>query len=396
MKIAILTTGNSSDTGGIMSFVCEEARQLNQKGLTNMAFDVFMIRLRHSLLLSLILRCLKGVEHKMPVDYGKKITIVDGVTFHNLWIKENLVSFFIRTRITYRPFGMANTRKIVKNLISYDYVLTHKYESQYIGLQMKKKYGIPFGAFWHGSELTIRTFSNKHAYSLSKEVLEKANDNFFVSKALLKIGKSVFGNGNNHVIYTGPSDMFYRYDAEQKKELRAKNRVQEDEIVVAYVGSLISVKNVLAIPSIFRAIKDKCPNNKIKFWIIGSGDLEAELQFELKKQEVSYDMLGKIPQNKMPDYMNCIDILLLISKKEGLGLVCLEAMKCGAQVFGSLVGGIPEVIGEDRCVPLDDKFVDDISDMVSCSIQRGKVHQNYDEKFSWNSAIDSILVAITH
>lgn len=48
MKIAILTTGNSSDTGGIMSFVCEEARQLNQKGLTNMSFDVFMIRLRHS------------------------------------------------------------------------------------------------------------------------------------------------------------------------------------------------------------------------------------------------------------------------------------------------------------------------------------------------------------
>ena len=61
MKIAILTTGNSSDTGGIMSFVCEEARQLNQKGLTNMSFDVFMIRLRHTLLLSLILKCLKGV-----------------------------------------------------------------------------------------------------------------------------------------------------------------------------------------------------------------------------------------------------------------------------------------------------------------------------------------------
>lgn len=173
MKIAILTTGNSSDTGGIMSFVCEEARQLNQKGLTNMSFDVFMIRLRHSLLLSLILKCLKGVEHKTPVDYGKRITIVDGITFHNLWIKENLVSFFIRTRITYRPFGMANTRKIVKNLKNYDYVLTHKYESQYIGLQMKKEYGIPFGAFWHGSELTIRTFSNKHAYSLSKEVLRR-------------------------------------------------------------------------------------------------------------------------------------------------------------------------------------------------------------------------------
>ena len=196
------------------------------------------------------------------------------------------------------------------------------------------------------------------------------------------------------MIYTGPSDMFYKYDEERKKELRARKGVCEGENVIAYVGSLISVKNVLVLPSIFRTITEKNPKEKIKFWIIGTGGLESELHTELSKQGIQYEMFGKIPQDKMPDYMNCIDILLLISKKEGLGLVSLEAIKCGAQAFGSLVGGIPEVLGEDRCAPLDDMFVDRISDLVSGAINGRISQQQYDGRFTWTVAIESIVKAI--
>lgn len=394
MKVAILTVGNTSDTGGIMSFVCEEARQMVNRKPSDMSIDVFMIRERYSILLSILLKILKGYKHVLPQDFGKNTTVVDGVVFNNIWVKEGVLSFFVRTRITHRPFGVANTKKILKYLKKYDYVLTHKTGSQYIGLQLRNKYSISFGAFWHGSELAVTTFSDKHAYGLSKEVLEKSHDNFFVSKALLKIGEGVYKEGNNHVIYTGPSDMFYKYDEERKKELRARKGVCEGEIVIAYVGSLISVKNVLVLPSIFRTIIEKIPNEKIKFWIIGTGDLESELRTELSKQGIQYEMFGKIPQDKMPDYMNCIDILLLISKKEGLGLVSLEAIKCGAQVFGSLVGGIPEVIGEDRCVRLSDSFAEDISELVINTINCGLIPQTYDERFSWEEAAHFIVNSI--
>ena len=53
--------------------------------------------------------------------------------------------------------------------------------------------------------------------------------------------------------------------------------------------------------------------------------------------------------------MNCIDVLLLPSRNEGLPLVTLEALKCGASVLGSEVGGIPEVIGREFCVPFSYK-----------------------------------------
>ena len=75
-------------------------------------------------------------------------------------------------------------------------------------------------------------------------------------------------------------------------------------------------------------------------------------------------------------------------------MVSLEAIKCGAQVFGSLVGGIPEVIGEDRCVSLSDSFAEDISELVINAINSGLIPQTYDERFSWGKAAQSIVNSI--
>ena len=47
------------------------------------------------------------------------------------------------------------------------------------------------------------------------------------------------------------------------------------------------------------------------------------------------------------------DVLILPSINEGLPLTVVEGLACGCNVVGSLVGGIPEVIGEDNCVDLN-------------------------------------------
>ena len=359
-----------------------------------MSFDVFMVRLLHSSLLRFFLKVIKQISIVNSKEKGTETSILDDVEFHNIWIKENLISFIIRTKISHNPFGYFNTLKVVKRLAHYDYVIAHKTGSHFIGLQLKKRYGIPFGAFWHGSELAIQTFSDKSAYAMTKTVLGYSDVNFFVSKALLKIGESVHEGGNNQVIYTGPSDMFRKYSAQEKKALREKFSLSESDIVISFVGSLLPVKNVMLLPSIFKSIKEKCPNKQLKFWIIGAGDQENNLRREIARNGIVVDMKGSIPLSRMPDYMNCIDVLLLISKKEGLGLVCLEAMKCGAQVFGSLIGGIPEVIGEERCVSLDDYFVENISNKVSDSINEGYGEMSIDPLFSWETAANSIADAI--
>ena len=394
MKIAILTVGNSTDTGGIMSFVCEEARQFKKKESVGVISDVFMIRIKPSFILQKALfvfsnkAILKSYYDESPSD------CIDGVIFHNIWVKENFLGFLTRTKITHKSFTNKNTKIICSILKNYDYVITHKPQCHSIGRVLWEQYSIPFGAFWHGSELTINAFSSRESKVQAKKTLETAHDNFFVSEALLKLSDCITENGRKKVIYTGPSDAFYRYTKEKKDELRARFGLTSDTIVLAYVGHIIDLKNVMELPQIYKCIKAKCQNKKMVFWVIGHGVLEESLNAAFEETSFPYKMFGNVPPSEMPDYMNCIDILLLISKNEGLGLVCLEALKCGAKVFGSKVGGIPEVIGASNCSPLDSSFVDNISTLITHYIQEEERNVTYDESFSWENAVNSILRAI--
>ena len=395
MRIAILTAGSSTHTKGIMNFVCEEARQINKRTNSRLSCDVYMIREKRSLLLELFLNSLKKSKKSIPApDEGKPIFEVDGVLFHNLWIRDSIISFAIRTRVTHKPISRKNVRSLLDILKEYDYIITHNTISQYVGCKLWDGYHIPFGAFWHGTELTTSTFINKYSYAITKKILENAHDNFFVSNALKGIAESITRVHNAQVIYTGPSDIFFKYSEGKKKALRNQFGIKDGEVVVAYAGNLIPMKNVLQLPAIFAAVKEKCPEKKFKFWIIGNGELEEDLRMRLEQIGVDYTIHGKVIPNKMPDYMNCIDNLLLISQKEGLGLVCLEALRCGANVFGSKIGGIPEVVGDNYCAELNESFVDNLSNIIVNSVRHEEKRTYPEDIFSWKTAIDIILERI--
>ncbi len=394
MRIAILTAGDSADTGGIMSFVCEEARQLRKRQGDGINSDVFMIRIKPSFILKKALSVFSNKAILKSCYDERPSNCIDGVVFHNIWVKENLLGFFIRTKITHKAFTNKNTKIICSVLRDYEYVITHKPQCHFIGCELWEQCRIPFGAFWHGSELAINALSSRESKTQAKKTLETAHDNFFVSEALLKMSDSITEKGRKKVIYTGPSDAFYCYTKEKKTDLRARFGVTPDTIVLAYVGHVIDLKNVMLLPQIYECIKAKCQNKKMVFWVLGHGVLEEPLKAAFEETSFPYKMFGNVPPSEMPDYMNCIDILLLISKKEGLGLVCLEAIKCGAKVFGSKVGGIPEVIGVSNCTSLDSSFIDNISTLIANYIQEEKRSVTYDELFSWENAVNSILESI--
>ena len=80
------------------------------------------------------------------------------------------------------------------------------------------------------------------------------------------------------------------------------------------------------------------------------------------------------------------DVLILPSISEGLPLTVVEGLACGCNVVGSLVGGIPEVIGEDNCVDLNDpQFVDKFADKVVAYLQaEPHIDQPLKPEFDWN------------
>ena len=102
----------------------------------------------------------------------------------------------------------------------------------------------------------------------------------------------------------------------------------------------------------------------LAFWVMGSGKMASLVEAECKKHSIPLTMWGDSPADKMPSMLNCVDVLILPSRNEGLPLIAAEALACGANAVGAKVGGIPEVMGEDNTFPHGENFVEQISNRI--------------------------------
>ena len=135
-------------------------------------------------------------------------------------------------------------------------------------------------------------------------------------------------------------------------ELRKSLRIKPDEMVIGYVGRLISMKGIDLLIDAFAKLRSERPELPLKLLLVGSG--EDELAFLSRAQSLGIaNEIRHIPsvsQNEVPDYMHVLDILVLPSRRhrmwaEQFGRVLIEAMAAGKLVIGSSSGAIPEVIG---------------------------------------------------
>lgn len=114
--------------------------------------------------------------------------------------------------------------------------------------------------------------------------------------------------------------------------------------VVGYIGGLNHRKGTVNLIKAINLISNK--DREIKLIIGGFGPLKTEIQKISKKNTVEY--VGVIPQNELPVYLNKFKLLILPSLSEGVPNIVLEAMSCGTPVIATQVGGIPEIIHDNK------------------------------------------------
>jgi glycosyltransferase involved in cell wall biosynthesis len=97
---------------------------------------------------------------------------------------------------------------------------------------------------------------------------------------------------------------------------------------------------IKAMPAVTAAL----PGTRLR--IIGRGDELPQLialSRELGTQD-SVEFLGYVNDHDMTEALRTCTLFALPSRKEGFGLVFIEAMACGRPCLGARAGGIPEVI----------------------------------------------------
>lgn len=131
-------------------------------------------------------------------------------------------------------------------------------------------------------------------------------------------------------------------------EFRPEKRFSRRKCLIGYVGRLSIEKGVLnfvnAIPIVLR--KKDAPT----FIIVGNGKLDNVIEEFLNKRQLNnaVSLIGWAPHERLPAYLNELQLLVLPSFTEGLPNVILETMACGTPVLATPVGAIPNIIKDGQ------------------------------------------------
>ena len=110
----------------------------------------------------------------------------------------------------------------------------------------------------------------------------------------------------------------------------------EKKQTIAYIGKLSRRKGVLTLLSAMKCMTKK-EIGRIKLLVVGSGELDNEVQKQLKEvQGLDYEMIGFVNQQEIVEYYAKSDTVVVPSiDGETWGLVVNEALQCGCRVIAT-------------------------------------------------------------
>ncbi len=118
----------------------------------------------------------------------------------------------------------------------------------------------------------------------------------------------------------------FKTDNKVRNKIRKKLKV-EDKFVIGHVGRFCYQKNQEFLIDMYYELQKEVHNTKLL--LIGTGDLESEI----KKKVINLKLNDKViffgTTDKVNEYFNAMDLFVLPSRFEGLGIVAIEAQAIG-------------------------------------------------------------------
>jgi len=124
--------------------------------------------------------------------------------------------------------------------------------------------------------------------------------------------------------------------------------VSRDAFVVGTVGRLMPVKAFDRLIAALAELRRDRAGLDARLVIVGDGPLRSELEACAARLGVSRETTFLGSRGDVYDLMAAFDVFALPSLHEGIPMVILEAMAAGVPIVASRVGGIPEILEDDR------------------------------------------------
>lgn len=187
-----------------------------------------------------------------------------------------------------------------------------------------------------------------------------------------------FGAKKAELICNAIDTRRFSYDAEKRAIIRKELNV-ENKHVYGFAGRIAYQKNPLFLMDVFAAIKKL--DKEAGFVVCGDGDMMEETK--ARAHELGIDVCFVGNRFNVQDYYNAMDVFVLPSRFEGLGLVLIEA-QCN---------GLP-CLTSDRVVPQEAK-VTDLLDYAALEAGSGcwakicveKMNENNSERYKYSTIV---------
>ncbi|MBK9579570.1 MAG: glycosyltransferase family 4 protein [Fibrobacterota bacterium] len=265
----------------------------------------------------------------------------------------------------------------------------------------------------HNDHLSIPAF--RFGYSLA---LSKADQVVFASHYLMDRASEAFPkHANRFVVVHNATDstVFRPYGKVASHELAdLVGHLPDDTELVLYVGRLVPQKGVDVLIEAFRLLLQTRP--KAKLVVTGSSFFENGPKTEFVRNLVeqarsiqdSILFMGFLPHNRVKYLYSLADVVVFPSVwQEPFGLVAIEAMASGSCVVASSVGGVPEVIEDNRTgflVPPGDvvRLAAKISECLADPARSRRIglaaREAVIRRFSWDELVGKVqkIIEVVH
>jgi len=156
------------------------------------------------------------------------------------------------------------------------------------------------------------------------------------------------------VIGNGVDTEKFKPDPAARKEWRHKLGLDENALLVLFIGRLHESKGVFQLVDAAHRVFSRGQNTgHVRFVLAGRGSAEADLRHRIRRLELEDRVLlaGGVPHAQIHRLHAAADIFVLPSIpihlwQEQFGIVLIESMACGVPVIAAASGSIPEVVGD--------------------------------------------------
>ncbi len=214
----------------------------------------------------------------------------------------------------------------------YDVIDAHDWLGIIGGMIVKKETEMPLVFHVHSTEVGRSTGRGSHAIKdIEFEGGQQADCVITVSYAMRdELEKLGFPFDKIRVCWNGVDPSKYdpnKITAEEKKQLRQRYDITDNENMLFFVGRLVTVKGIDHLVNAMPSVIEEFPNTKLV--ILGIGDMESSLKSQVKTLGIQDKVIFRnefVDEHERIIHYAASDCVVLPSIYEPFGIVCTESM----------------------------------------------------------------------